>query len=154
MAEGYEVIVKLNLPPDKQYHSGHSVIFQGHNTDEVVKNITAAVDDESESVGTTILKHIVEYALAGAAGAAITKKSAAKKPAAKKSSAGAGNPGGESVDSDAIAGSIPAESPVPVEDTASDALLKVVASKTGTPLADLQGISTTEAKARLKKGGQ
>lgn len=34
-SRGYKVIVKINLPPQANYHSGHSLIIQGDSVDEV-----------------------------------------------------------------------------------------------------------------------
>lgn len=138
--KGYPVVVKLNLPPEKQYHSGHSIIVQGDTPAEVA----ALLDGVSGTPGhgVVILAQFAEFAIKGGA-AAVLKN------------AGAGGTQGEALsEAGSTGGSNPSSSaPAPVttdpDSPASDALIAVAAKKSGKAVDELKGISTKEAKALI-----
>lgn len=130
MSDGYPVIAKLAAPPNGDYHSGASLIFQGNSIAEVAGLIGEAVGEAE--VGKTIVEDIVAYNLS---------------PAVARSLRGDA-PKEETV-------TVPADAPVVTEEPASDALLKVVAKKTGTDFEELKKQGLTKAAAlELQKGGK
>lgn len=128
--KGYQVIAKVNLPPEAQYASGHSLIVQGDTPEEVAILLGAAVGG-SQDQGALILQRFGEYALGKAAEAALRPTPAASTPTAAPAPAAGGAP-----------------------EPASDAFLKVVAAKTGKTFDELKGLSKAEAQELLKKEGK
>lgn len=64
MADGYRVIVKINLPPAAQYASGHSIIVQGDTGAAVAKTLDGLTGVEGH--GELILAAFVEHAISKA----------------------------------------------------------------------------------------
>lgn len=183
MADGYEVIVKINLPPAVQYHSGHSVIVQGHTGEEVAKSLDSLTGHEGN--GALILAAFTEYGLktaveqALAAGtppkaagalkregtpAAAKKESTADKVARLKAEKAAkAEPARDAkAENEGRAVSTPDEAPAaeaaaPAEDDelAKPTLIKGVAKATGKSVEELDGITKSEALRLMKeaKGG-
>lgn len=130
MADGYEVIVKINLPPEKQYHSGHSVIVQGHTVEEVEKHLDVLAGHEGN--GKVILARFGEYALQEGVKAVLSKDGGAE--------------------GEAAAGSAKAPSgPASTEKPASAGLLKLVAKKTGKSVDELGELTDEQARSLLKE---
>jgi len=149
--KGFQVIVKINLPPEEQYHSGHSLIVQGDNPLEVEGLLgrliagAESVDKNTADQARFILARFIEFAQQGAVQSSLA--------ASQVSSAGAEQHA--SPQDGAASGAVAptgASGPSPAEDLASPALLKVVAKKTNTPLEELEGYTTEAAKALLKGG--
>ena len=65
MAEGkgYAVIVKLNLPPEKQFHAGHSLILQGDTVPGVANLIEDLAGGSVQAFD--IIGRFIEYAQQG-----------------------------------------------------------------------------------------
>ncbi len=59
--KGYPAILKINLPPEAEYHSGHSLILQGQDLGQIQLMLTAA-----EQITDPILKRIIDFAKGGA----------------------------------------------------------------------------------------
>ena len=134
--EGYPVIVKLAVPPDADYHSGASLILQGDSLADVSATIGDFVGEAE--VGETIVRDIVEFNLKGAVARSLSGDAPAPEPAATVE--------------------VPADAPVVTtskvgegapgdDEPASEALLKVVAKKTGQEVSD---ITKAEALALIK----
>lgn len=145
--KGFQVIVKINLPPEQQYHSGHSLIVQADTPGEVQDLIADAIElngaqvDNIQDQAHFILTRFIEFAQQGAvqASLAVPQPSGVEQRADGVRPAGPGDTDSPPV----VTGSTP-------DDLASPALLKVVAKKTNTPLEELEGYTTEAAKALLK----
>jgi len=122
---GYPVIVKINLPPEQQYHSGHSLIVQGNTVAEVSERLQALVPGAQPGVGDTIIRRFTEFALLGAV-----------KTELKAEQSGPVEPATETPEG---------------EELASKALKNLVVKRTGKDLAQLEGITKTAAEALLEK---
>ena len=61
--KGFRTILKLNLPPEKQFHSGHSLIVQGDTVQEVKLLLAEQVGEERAGF---ILQQFFENLLLGA----------------------------------------------------------------------------------------
>jgi hypothetical protein len=133
-APGYPVIVKINLPPEKQYHSGHSMIVQGTSPEAVAGELQALVPDAQEGVGWSILRRFAEYALLGVVKAELGATEAAPV-------------GDDTSRSSATESSAPDSDP-----PASANLLKAAAKKSGKTVEELGSITTSEAKRLIKEG--
>jgi len=125
--KGYPVVVKLNLPPEKQYHSGHSIIVQGDTPAEVAKLLDGVSGTEGH--GVVILAQFAEFALQGGA-AAVLKAAPLGQP-------------GEVIPLNPDTGAPVVKDP---DGPASDALLAVAAKKSGKELSELAGFTTAQAK--------
>jgi hypothetical protein len=122
--EKYAVIVKINLPPEADYHSGHSLILQGNNAADVAGQIEGIINLPDSSVGKTILKRFVERGLFDA----VKESMAAEK-----------------------AGGVVSEPAPTVEaELASPALIKAAARKTGKTPEELGALTKDEATALVK----
>lgn len=154
MAEGkgYQVIVKISLPPEANYHSGHSLIVQGDTAVEVehqlgriiepvVAESTAALYENVKDQARFILMRFIEFAQQGAVKATLTPPSG-ETPATP---AAAPDPSG-GADDLAVAAVPP--------DLASAAVLKAVAKKTGKSVEELGELTKAQAQALLKGGGK
>lgn len=65
MTDGkYRVIVKLNLPPEDSYHSGHSLIVQGNTVQEVADLLTD-VKNGGDTPGNQVLQRFSDFGFAG-----------------------------------------------------------------------------------------
>lgn len=124
MAEGkgFAVIAKINLPPEQDYHSGHSLIVQGDTASDVEKAFDELIG--GEGTGKVVLARFAEFALKG--GVEETLKPSA--PAASAEAAPAGETG----------------------EVASKALLKLVAKKTGKSVEELGALTKAQAQALTK----
>lgn len=140
MAEGkgYEAILKINLPPEADYHSGHSLILQGDTVEGVEKHLDTLIG--GEGTGKVVLARFAEYALKGGvvevllptktAGPAENAPATATSTSAKK----------------------PAGSASTSEGEASPALKAAAAKKVGKTVDELGSITTSEAKRLMKEG--
>lgn len=140
MADGYRVIVKINLPPVAQYHSGHSVIVQGDDVNEVALTLSALLGEDTPGTGLTILRHFGDQALQKAA------ESSLKAPAKPRSAAQQA-----AIDRKTAK---PAAKPAAGEELAEPAVLKVIAKRTGKTLGELEGTTKSQAQALLSTGGK
>lgn len=63
-SRGYRIIVKLNLPPQANYHSGHSLIIQGDSVDEIrdMLNELAGRNSSGEEFDERLLNAFVSFA--------------------------------------------------------------------------------------------
>lgn len=135
--KGYNVIVKINLPPEKQYHSGHSLIVQGDSAGEVETSLAnilvagGAVAPGALDQARFILLRFVEYALGDAVKASLR----------------------EAIEtSDGKSGPTAPVQPEPASDLASPTVLKAVAKKTGKSLEELGELTKAQATEMLKGG--
>jgi len=146
--KGFGLVLKINLPPEEQYHSGHSLLVQGDTSAEIEERLgriieppsgTETLSDNARDQARFILLRFIEFAQQGAVQASLAAPQASE----------AGGSGDEPTRTAVTAS--PAS-----DDMASLALLKVVAKKTGTPLEELEGTTTEAAKALLAsvKGGK
>lgn len=136
--KGYRVIVKLNLPPEREFQQGHSLIVQGDSDEEVRQSLASLiagprtpVDDNILDQAQFILLRFAEYAQGGAAQQGLT------------SGATPTGDGGE-------VGSGPSSSPTGALDPASPAVLAAVAKKAGKSIEELGALTQAEAKDLLK----
>lgn len=132
MGKGYPVIVKISLPPNKQYQSGSSLLIQGDSLGEVEKSLDELCGTEGN--GKVVLAAFAEEALMGGATAAISKPSASTPAAAPAAPAAAPESGDD-------------EDP-----PASENQLKVLAKKTGQDIEELRSQNLTKSAVveRLK----
>lgn len=141
-----KVIVKINLPPEANYHSGHSIIVQGESAGEVAVLLQGLVPEAKDGIGGTILRRFVEYALLGAVKAELgaTEEPSGLVGLVAPSVAGAQTP--------RPAQPAAARPPAPVagEQKASEAILTVLAKKTGKSVEELGSLTDLEAKGLLK----
>lgn len=125
--KGWPVVMKINLPPEEQYHSGHSLLIQGDSVDEVKERLAPLAGGEAQAE--FVLLRFAEFALKGS----VEQKLAD------------GN-------DDAAPEAAPAKQTTTEEDEpASAALIKVVAKKTGKDADELKGISKAQAQALIKE---
>jgi hypothetical protein len=139
---GFGVILKLNLPPEKQYHQGHSLILQADTVDEVKVHLEAL--GASGEQADFIALRFVEQACLDGFKQAMGATEAPVPPAAASTDA-------------APSTDAPAPAPSPAKDAASDdlaspAVLKVVAKKTGKSVEELGALTKADAQALLKGG--
>ena len=131
---GWRVIVKINLPPEKQYHAGHSVIFQGDDAKEVEALLRPLVGEDQAKF---ILLRFAEYALGGAVEQALKSEAAEGGKAAPQETVGA-----------------EASQSTAASDLASQKVLEAVAKKTGKSVEELGELTKTQAAELLKGGGK
>lgn len=167
--DGWKVIVKINLPPEESYHSGHSLMIQGDDPLEVQNQLAELigdgyVDENIKDQARFILLRFVEYAQQGAvkdalgngtagapaptpsgAGDAGTPPATAPAPAAEASTDGASQ--AETV---AAAAQAAADATPPGERPASDTLKAFAAKKLGGDSSQFDGKTESEVKALLK----
>jgi hypothetical protein len=129
VADKFPVIVKIALPPRKQYQSGASLIVQGESVGDVEKTLDELCGTEGN--GKVILAAFAQEALEGGVETVLSKPTTTAAPAQAPA---AENDGDE-------------------DPPASDNLLKVLAKKTGADLDALkaEGLTTSAAKTRLKE---
>jgi len=129
--DGWKVIVKINLPPEKQYHSGHSLMVQGDTVEDVRDTLAPLAGGVEQAE--FILTRFVEYAQARAASAALQTSEEGQRdvppPSAAESSA----------------------QPSSDIKPASANLVKAVAKKLGVAEQELAGKSDVELKKLLKE---
>jgi hypothetical protein len=135
--DGWKVVMKINLPPEKQYHSGHSLLLQGDTAEEIVASLVGfgASEEQAEFIGL----RFIEYAAVGAAKQALGQPAQTLEaaPEVKRTDSPPAQPGSEAAVSD---------------DLASPAVLKAVAKKTGKSVEELGAMTKAQAKAALKGG--
>ena len=129
MSKGYPVIVKISLPPNKQYQSGSSLLIQGDSLGEVETTLDELCGTEGN--GKVVLAAFAEEALIGGATAVISKPS------------------------DSTTAAAPAAAPESGDDEdppASENQLKVLAKKTGQDIEELRSQNLTKSAVveRLK----
>ena len=139
--KGYRLVLKINLPPEQQYHSGHSLLVQGDTVGEVQQTLATliagpdAADKDLYNVqdqARFILLRFIEYAQQGAVKAVLKD---APDP----------GPGTE----------MPTPPAAPTKSAtgkASAALLKVAAKKLGKTVQELGSLTTAEAKKIIQEG--
>jgi hypothetical protein len=159
---GYRVIVKLNLPPVAQYASGNSVILQGDTVAEVKQLIAQVAGVEDAEVGQTVLNHFGEAALKQAVVDTI-KRDKAQAAAVRKSKRAVETTKDPTASEEANTGeaqeqapATSSEAPPSSDPPASEALMKVLAKKSGKSPEELGELTTSAAKALLAelKGGK
>jgi hypothetical protein len=167
--EGWKVIVKINLPPETSYHSGHSLMVQGDDPLEVQNQLAELignghVTDNERDQARFILLRFVEYAQQGAlkqaldpgtgaapaptssgAGGADTEPTSAPAPADESSTDGATPAATVAEAAQAAADATP-----PGERPASETLKAFAANKLGKPVTEFDGMTEDEVKALLK----
>lgn len=151
MAEGYPFIVKLNLPPEAQYASGHSLIVQGETPEAVAEQLTS-INELPDTVGKSVILRFLEHGLLGVARDALAKEKAVQSAtiaAEKKAAKAAGSE--EKAPATAKKPSDSAPKSAKGESEASPALKKAVAKKTGKALEELEGLTTKQAQALMKE---
>lgn len=149
-AKGYRCIVKINLPPEENYHSGHSLIVQGdtaveveHQLARIIEPVGTALEapsDNARDQAHFVLLRFIEFAQQGAVKATLDTPSGAAVATSDKP-VGAGT---------AASGSGPAAGSAP--DLASKAVLKAVAKRTGKSLEELGGLTKAQATEMFRGG--
>ena len=146
MSEGYKVILKVNLPPREQYHSGASLILQGDTTADVAALVDSVTGAEGN--GELILRRLVESELGEAANAKL--KAALGTASTGRPPAPAGADGDSTSSDGATSTSSPSSGDAP-----SQTLLKAAAKKSGKDVSELEGLSKQDVLDIINgKGGE
>jgi hypothetical protein len=138
--KGFAIVLKLNLPPEQQYHSGHSIILQADTVAAIRKLVAGFV--ENPETADTILNRFGDFALAGAARDQLTAPDDPAVVRAKKQA--------EAIVKKAEKAAKPA-SPVADDEPAGEKLatkaqIAVAAKKLGKKPAELEGMTEAAAK--------
>jgi len=124
-SKGFRVIAKINLPPQKQYQSGDSIIVQSDELEEVAL-ILGAIAGGGVDQGMVILGRFGHFALASGVEVALKK----------------GTPHNAAAELHLVAA------------PASAALRKTLAKKLGKTDEELGELTTEEAKSLLRGGNK
>lgn len=126
--KGFNLILKVNLPPEKEYHSGHSLMVQADTPAQLRTLLAAVVGGEDQAQ--FVLARFGEFLLQGGVVQALEPKEEPKKGTEMPTPPAAPKGGG---------------------DQASPALLKVAAKKSGKTVEELGPLTTAEAKQIIKE---
>ena len=143
--KGYKLVLKINLPPEVQYHSGHSLLVQGDSGGEVQHALAELIAGPEASgkdllnvqdQARFILLRFVEYAQQRAVEAGLKQEVPTQ---------GTSTATGTEMPQ-------PPAAPGQADGKASAALLKVVAKKTGKSVEELGELTTARAKEIIQEG--